>query len=236
MPPARPEGNQPQKPAEQKETLAPQNRVPSQDAAISKIEEVLAQIKRTGRPVINDPNAITNTKGEKEILKGNVQPAFITLEGPAMGHLSRLGDRRLSRTVEVLGRQVNRVKKVRCCVKPGTKTVFVWETDDEDTDGIDVKRYDNDTTVNFADLLIPLGLSVESGHYQKFALEFSEPTDTVYPALKFDMAKVLESGLTAAERKRRAAAGQAAPRTKRGKTEKAPEPGSEPGADSAKEE
>ena len=199
---------------------------PPADPALSKIEEILAELKRTGRPIINEADAIINTKGTKEIIKGKAQPAFITLEAPAMGNLNRLGDRRLARSVEPLGRKVNRVKKVRACVKRGTKIVFIWETDDEDNSGIEVKRSGTDATINFAELLIPEGLSLETGHYEKYALEFSEPTDTVYPALKFDMSKIIESGLTFEERKRRAvAAGEIAPKRRK---KKQPEPAPEP--------
>lgn len=193
-----------------------------QDEAVAKMNEIMEQIKRTGRPVITDPSqAILNTKGTHDTPKGNAKPAFITLVGPALGLLNKLGDRRLAKSVEPLGRQVNRVQKVRALIKKGTRTIFVWETFEEDTDGIDVKRSGSYASINLWDLLGPVGLTVESGHYETYALELSEPTDLVYPALKFDMSKKVESGLTSGERLRRAeAAGLVPPRAERAKMKK----------------
>jgi hypothetical protein len=208
MPTARSDGTQPQ------------------DDAAAKMNEILEEIKRTGRPVINDPSqAIINTKGEQDTPKGNAKPAFITLVGPALGLMNRLGDRRLAKSVEPLGRKVNRVQKVRALVKKGTKTVFVWETFADDSDGIDVKRSGSYASINLWDLLSRAGLTVESGHYETYALEFSEPTDMVYPAIKFDMSKKVDSGLTSGERLRRAeAAGLIPPKAERAKLKKGAKP------------
>lgn len=56
---------------------------------------------------------------------------------------------------------------------------------------------------------------------------YPEPTDAVYPALKFDMSKKIESGLTSEEKKRRAvASGEVAPKAKKSK-KKSPDAGPE---------
>ncbi|HYF75968.1 MAG TPA: hypothetical protein VD973_02460 [Symbiobacteriaceae bacterium] len=217
-------GSGSQKSKESEKFMAPLNHVPPQDDAAAKIEEIINEVKRTGRPVINDSNMVLNTKGTQEIRKGMTKPASVRLEGPAMALLTRLGDRRLSKTVASMGRQVNRVHKVRASVKPGTKIVFMWETDEEDNNGILVHRSGSTTSINLADVLIPLHLSIDSGHYETFALEFSEPTDAVYPALKFDMSKKIDSGLTSEEKMRRAVvSGKVAPKPKK----KTPDPGPE---------
>ncbi|MDF2627066.1 MAG: hypothetical protein K0R39_897 [Symbiobacteriaceae bacterium] len=230
MKPARPDGTEPQQPAK---TRIPENMTKAHNEAVAKMEALMEQVKLTGRPVIKDlSQGIMNTKGVKEILKGNARPSYITIEGPAFGRINKLGDRRLAKTVEMLGRKVKWVYKVRAMIQKGTQTVFVWEAEENDPQGIDVKRSGNYATINLDELMISEQMQVQSGHYEKYKLEFSEPDDLVYPALKFDMSQKVESGLTSEEKLRRAeVAGLVPPKAERTRAKKSagtqPTPGTE---------
>lgn len=154
------------------------------------------------RPVINESALIVNTKGKHEVLKGKQRPAFAWVEGPARVKLNVTAAARLSKIHPDPDVRINRVTKVRAAVAKGTKTVYIWLTDDDDIEGLDVTYQERAVIFNLIDLLAPLKLTVETGYEESFALEFSTPGEAVYPALKFDMGVRLERKVSAAARAR----------------------------------
>lgn len=167
------------------------------------MNEALDRVKqRKFRPIINDPDLIVNTKGKQEVLKGNKKAAFFWMHSPARLQMNATAKQRAIKLSELMGESVTDITHIRAAVKKGTKTVFIFLTDSDDPEGIELTKNRRGAWANLIEILGPLKLTVEPDHQKSFRVEFSEKTDAVWPALKFDMDKVEESRLTARARKR----------------------------------
>jgi len=100
-------------------------------------------------------------------------------------------DEDLTRASELRGRVVKRVRKVRVAMVEGSKIVWVYPTEDEDVDGIPVRRYKSSVWVNLVTLLGPAKLTVRPGSRELYPLQLVE-NSPVGPALEMDLSRMVE--------------------------------------------
>lgn len=167
------------------------------DAVPGANEKVIAAgqqaMERIKRPTFNvkpdeaifhDPNA--------ETLRANQYRSGGWIHSPAQLELFANTDRRLTKMANQLGDPGNAVERVQALRVKETKLIYLWPTDKEDPNGIEVKRYDSAAMINLITLLGPANLTVEPGYKQRYEINFAEPGDHVYPALKIELERVVE--------------------------------------------
>jgi hypothetical protein len=167
----------------------PAESVPRQDT-IAAGQSAMERIKRPtfnvkpDEMILHDPTA--------ETLRSNQYRSGGWLHGPAHLELFANTDRRLTKVANELGDPCEFVERVQAVRIKGTKLVYLWPTDKEDADGIEVKRYASSAWINLITLLGPANMTMETGYKHRYEINFAKPEDHVYPALKIDLGRVLE--------------------------------------------
>lgn len=177
--------------SDEKKVPAVEQRPPSvtEKQVIAAGQQALERVKRPTfnfkpeEAIFHDPTA--------ETLRANQYRSGGWLHSPAYLELFANTDRRLTKIANDLGDPCEFVERVQALRIKGTKLVYIWPTDKEDPDGIEVKRRKTGY-INLITLLGPANLSVETGYRQRYEITFSQPEDHVYPALKIDLGRVLE--------------------------------------------
>ncbi len=153
-------------------------------------QQALEKIKK---PTINvKPDEAIYHDPQAEVLRANQYRSGGWLHGPAQLELFANTGKRLVKIQNELGDPGKVVHKVQALRVKGTKLIYIWPTDKEDATGLEVRLYDSTAWLNLITLLGPADLTVEPGVRERYEVNFSQPGDHVYPALKLDLGNRLD--------------------------------------------
>jgi hypothetical protein len=148
--------------------------------------------KSVFRPKIKDDSLILNSKETGEIQTGIHREPGGWMFPPANYGMNVLGYGRLVEVTNLLGAPATEVKYVRAAHKPGTKFIYIWPTDSDDADKIELSEYNGLVFANLLDVVVKANLRVPRGVKRFFAAGFAGQDDPVEPALKVDLGRIIE--------------------------------------------
>lgn len=143
-------------------------------------------------PRIKADMVVMNTRNDVEVVKGNTGASNGLMHSPAHLELKRIADLRLAKLSKILGKPATEVDRVRACCIKGDKKLHIWPAKENDLDAILVNRVGSSAWINLVELLAPLGLTITTGYWERYAVEFAKEEDPVYPSLVIDLNKPLE--------------------------------------------
>jgi hypothetical protein len=123
--------------------------------------------------------------------KGNQRAPGCWGHSPATFELFAAGDKLLTDVAELRGERVKQVEYVRAAMVEGSKTVYIFNTQEGDPDRIATHRYSSACWTNLITLLGPAKMTIRTGYRERFDVTL-EPNSPVGPALAIDLTRVLE--------------------------------------------
>ena len=144
------------------------------------------------RPTIKENNLIFNSKAPGEVQTGAHREPGGWMHAPANFGINVLGYGRLLETTTMMGAPATEVKYIRAAIKPGTKFLYIWPTDGDDPDKIELTEHGGLVYMNLLDILVKGNLRVPTGVKRFFAVGFAGAEDPVEPALKVDLGRIIQ--------------------------------------------
>jgi hypothetical protein len=131
---------------------------------------------------------ITNTR-RRNVQKGNMKDPGGWLHAPAMLEIFRTAEWKLEELTELREGARRAVERLRASRFEGDKRVYLYPTDAQDVDGIELKRYRGKVTVNLIEFLIEGNLTVPTGYKELYDLVQVGKESPVGHALVMDLEK-----------------------------------------------
>jgi hypothetical protein len=157
-------------------------------------EEFIAAAAPMPTAPATPPKVIYNKK-KRYVVKPGQYRAGCWVHSPGMLVLFKATDAALVDNAEERGISTNQVLKIRAAKLDNEKKVYIFATEDDDEDGLDLKRSNGKITCNLVSFLAENRLCVETGYKERYEIVEAGADSPVGPALVFDMSKPAERAL-----------------------------------------